>query len=70
MKVDPRNIEVIDENMVRVLKEKTGTERGEIALKIWRSVLNQLRTYLISIHPDWSEEQIDKEILRRLGIGT
>jgi hypothetical protein len=70
MKIDPRNIEVIDDEMVKVYKEKTGTERGEIALSIWRSVLNQLRTYLISMHPDWSKEKTDKEILRRLGIGT
>ena len=70
MEIDPRNIEVIDEEMVKVYKEKTGTERVKIALKIHKMVLNQIRAYLKSVHPEWSKKQIDEEVLRRLGIGT
>jgi len=63
-------IEVIDDVMCGILKKKTSFERLEIAFGLWRSARIQLFNYLQSQHPDWDEETIQQEIVRRMSHGT
>lgn len=70
MKLDERNIEVLDDEMVEVLRKKTPQERLTIAFKMWNSAKKQLAYYLRNIHPDWQEEKIQLELARRLSHGV
>ena len=63
-------IEVIDDVMCDILKNKTSFERLMIAFGLWRSAKTQLFNYLHSLHPEWDEEKIRLEVVRRISHGT
>lgn len=63
-------IEVIDDVMCDVLKKKTSLERLMIAFGLWRSAKTQLFNYLQSQHPEWDEEKIRQEVVRRISHGA
>ncbi len=68
-RLDPGNIEVMDDQMVQVLKNKTPQERIMIACNMWSSAKKMLTNYLRSQHSDWSEKEIQQEVARRLSHG-
>lgn len=70
MKIDERNIEVIDDDMAKVLREKTPQQRLAIAFGLWRSAKKQISNYLRTEHPDWTESMIQKEVAKRLSHGV
>ncbi len=70
MEVSKRNIEVLDEQMVEVLKRKKPQERLIIAFNMWSSAKKQMTNYLRSIHSDWDEKKIQQEVVRRLSHGA
>lgn len=63
-------IEVIDDDMCNVLKKKTSLERLKIAFGLWNSAKTQLFNNLQSLHPDWDEEKIRQETVRRISHGA
>lgn len=65
-----RNIEILDDDMVRVLKAKTPQERLKIAFGMWTSAKKQLTCYLKSLHPEWSDEKVQSEVKKRLSHGA
>jgi len=67
MKIDPRNIELIDDETVEILSKKTGGERMLMAAQMFETARILIRSNIVSNHPDWNEEQILKELRRRLG---
>ncbi len=69
MRVEKRNIEVIDDVMAKILREKTPQQRLAIAFGMWSSSKRQLSNYLRTEHPDWSEAMIQKEVAKRLSHG-
>ncbi len=74
MKVTVRNMnsffmEVMDDTMADVLREKTEAERLKIADRMWRSARSILRGAIQTEHPDWSEEQVNGEIAERISHG-
>lgn len=70
MRLDDGRIEVVDEAVVRVLREKTGMERLRIAHEMWALARIRLEAYLRHRHPDWDEECIKREVARRLSLGS
>lgn len=70
MGIDKRNIEIIDDIMARVLREKTPQQRLAIAFNMWSSAQRQLTHYLHSIDADWDGEKVQQEAARRLSHGT
>ncbi|MFV1975744.1 MAG: hypothetical protein ACC651_08335 [Candidatus Scalindua sp.] len=68
-KLVERNIEVLDNLMVQVLKNKTPQERLMITFNMWRSAKKQLTNYLRSLHSEWDEKEIQQEVARRLSHG-
>ena len=70
MKIDERNIEVLDEVMSQVLKRKTAQERLAIAFDMWSSARKQLTSCFHSWHSDWNEKKIEYEVARRLSHGA
>jgi len=70
MGIDKRNIEIIDDVMAGILREKTPQQRLAIAFSLWTSAKKQLLNYLRVEHPDWSDSMIQKEVAKRLSHGT
>ena len=68
-KLVERNIEVLDNLMVQVLKNKTPQERLMITFNMWSSAKKQLTNYLRSLHSEWGEKEIQQEVARRLSHG-
>ena len=70
MNIDMRNIEVLEDEMVEVLKAKTPQERLKMAFDMWKMVRRQLECYLETTHKEWSKEKIQKEVARRMSHGS
>lgn len=70
MRLDAGQIEVIDEQMAEVYRQKTGAERLAIASDMYASARRMLISHLRSTNPDWTEEQILREAARRLSHGA
>lgn len=63
-------IEIIDDIMTDILKQKTPYERLQIAFGLWRSARHQLFYYISSFHPEWDEKKVLKEVARRISHGA
>jgi hypothetical protein len=70
MKLDQRQIEVMDDIQAEILKKKTPAERIRIGASFWTSAFGMLTAHLRSIHPEWSEETVRREVARRLSHGA
>ena len=64
--MDWRRIEVMDEAMAQVLRQKTPAERIAIGFGLWRSAQMLLHGQLASLHPDWDANRLEHEVARRL----
>ena len=65
-----RQIEVVDDDMAGVLRQKTGAERLRIASGMYASARGMLREHLKSLHPDWPLPRVNSEVARRLSHGA
>lgn len=70
MRLDKGQIEVVDEKVAEILKKKTGKERLKMVWDSWTYFNKRLRAYLIINHPEWTDEELRKEIIRRMTCGT
>ena len=68
--LDEVNIEVIDDDMARILRAKTGAERLKIANDMFLSARRMIASHLAAEHPDWTEEMIQRETSRRISHGS
>jgi hypothetical protein len=67
--LDP-HIEVVDDEMVAVLRAKTGAERLRIANAMYVSARRMLVSHLRHTHPEWDETRVAREAARRLSHGA
>ena len=58
-------IEIMDNQMVEILRRKTPAERLAIAFGLWRSARLILTGCLKSLHPEWDEAKVQQEVARR-----
>ena len=70
LRLDRGQIEVIDDDMAKVLKKKTSAESISIADNLWTSAHDMLMSLIGKVHPEWDIEQIKKEVARRLSHGA
>ena len=68
--LDPRRIEVVDDDLARVLRTKTPAEKFQMILRINRRLRIAVEGYVRSLHPDWTAEQVWQEVVRRMHGGT
>ena len=68
--LDDLHIEVMDDDMVRILRSKTGAERLQIASDMFASARRMIASHLAAEHPDWDEEKIQRETSRRISHGA
>lgn len=67
----PRKVpdfEIVDHEMAAVLRAKTGQERLAIAWGMWESARRMLTSHLTAEHPDWTGEQVQLEVARRMAL--
>ena len=64
--IDPRRIEVVDEEVARVLRAKSGMERLRLAHETWELARERLIAFVGSRNPQWSKEEVVKEVAKRL----
>jgi hypothetical protein len=69
-RLDPTRIEVLDEAMAKVLRHKEPWERIAMIGQANRTMRALIEGHLRTWHPQWSDEQIKREIGRRLLRGT
>lgn len=70
MAFDDLRIEVVDDDMARILREKTGAERLKIASDLFSSARRMIASHLAAEHPDWDEERVQQETSRRISHGA
>jgi len=70
LRLDRGQIEVVDDRVAEILRKKTGQERLEMVWDSWDFFCQWIEAYLKNIHPEWTQEQIQKEIARRVMYGT
>ena len=69
-RLDDGQIEVVDDVVAEILRKKTPAERLKQAFGMWHSARIQLTYFVKSLHPEWEEKQIQKEVARRLSHGA
>ena len=67
--MNPFVMEVMDDAMSKVLQQKTEVERLRIAGRMWKSARVILRGAIRTEHPDWSVDQVNREIAQRISHG-
>jgi len=70
MRLDKGQIEVINDVMAEILRNKTPTERIRIGFEMWTSAQKMLSFHLRTTNPHWSDDRLNKEVVRRLSHGT
>ena len=65
-RLDPSRIEVLDDDMVEVLRQKTPAERVEMVFDANRTMRLILEGHFRDRHPDWESDRIHAAIARRL----
>jgi hypothetical protein len=68
--LDPTRIEVMDDTIAKVLQAKQPWERVAMIGQAHRTMKALIEGHLRTWHPDWPDEQIKREIRRRLLGGT
>lgn len=68
--LDPRRIELLDPTVVAILKTKTPAEKLAMAFASNRLVRLRLAGHFRTIHPDWSDSEVNAAVARRVVNGT
>lgn len=62
-------MEIVDREMARFLAQKTEAQRLQIGWGMQRSAVRMMTRILRAEHPDWTEEEIAREVARRISNG-
>ena len=65
-RLDPGQIEVVDDAVAEVLRKKTPAERIAMALDCNRTARMAIEGAIRTQHPDWDDEQVASEVARRM----
>jgi hypothetical protein len=59
-------IEAVHPEIARALRARSGMERLRLAHETWELVRDRLAAYLAARHPEWSQEEVERHVARRL----
>jgi hypothetical protein len=65
-----RTVEIVDERVAEILRKKTPAERLAIADGLWRFAREMIHAIIAREHPDWSEDEIRRQVARRMSHGA
>jgi hypothetical protein len=63
---DPDYVEGVDPQVARALRRLSGMERLRLAHETWELVCERLAAYLAARHPEWTREEIQQNVARRM----
>lgn len=63
---DFRQIEIVDPDVARVLRDKSGMERLRLAHEAWELAHDRLTAFLSARHPEWDLAEVRKQVAKRL----
>lgn len=63
-------LEILDEKIIQILKQKSSQERLSIAFNLWKTARKFLVNHLKNTHPDWDDRKIQMEVLKRFLYGS
>ena len=63
---DLRRLDIVDAEMARVLRAKSGLERLRLAHEAWELARARLTAFLSAQHPDWAPDEVRREVAKRL----
>jgi hypothetical protein len=69
MNSEHAGFEVMDDQMADVLRQKSEVERLRIASRMWQSARAILRGAIMTEHPDWDANLVNREIAKRISNG-
>lgn len=69
-RLDPGQIEVVDEAVAALLRRMTPAERIALTSDAHRTAKAMLAAQIRSHHPSWTDEQVQQEVAGRLIRGT
>ncbi|HYO09553.1 MAG TPA: hypothetical protein VER17_11330 [Tepidisphaeraceae bacterium] len=67
---DPRRIEVIDDDVAEILRRKAPAEKMEMIFAANRTMRLRIEGALRTWHPQWTDEQVAREVARRMTRAT
>ncbi|HEY4259661.1 MAG TPA: hypothetical protein VGM98_05870 [Schlesneria sp.] len=67
--LDPRRIELLDPEVVAMLKAKSPAEKLGMAFQIQKLARGVLFSRIRSQHPEWTPQEIDKAVAQRMNCG-
>jgi len=59
-------MEVVDDDMAAVLRQKSAFERLQIANRMWIGARSVMRASILSQNPTWTADEVNRAILRRV----
>jgi hypothetical protein len=65
-----QRIEIIDDKVAEVLRAKTDAERFAMLDRSWRFARQMIEAMIVHEHPDWSEDRVRREVVRRMSHGA
>jgi hypothetical protein len=65
-RLDPGQIEVIDDALAEILKRKTTAERIAMGAEANETARDILQASISSNHPDWDKARLRAEVARRM----
>jgi len=68
--VDPRNIEVVDDQLVDILRKKPRAQKVEMVAAANRTARLLAAAGIRFQNPEWDETQVQAEVIRRVTGGT
>ena len=63
-------VEILDPQIVEILRRKTPAERLSQAFGMWETAGLIIRSAVRQQHPEWDDDQIQRESARRLSHGA
>ncbi len=58
-------MEVVDDDMAAVLRQKSSLERLQIADRMWIGARSVIRASILSQYPTWTADEVNRAIVRR-----
>lgn len=66
MAIDPRRIEVIDDETAACLRRMTPAQKWEMANRMVVQAREMLLHHLRTAHPEWSEAELQSQLRKRM----
>ncbi|MDA1138564.1 MAG: hypothetical protein O3B01_08270 [Planctomycetota bacterium] len=59
-------VELMEDEMYELLRQKTPMETNLIADRMWKDTRVMILNFVSKEFPDWEQEKIEKEVARRM----